>query len=65
VALPHTHQAVVDTLKAAVAEPTKMTAITISTRLRKTYFRALTAAAVFVSNRRRRDLPDATNARES
>ena len=42
-----------------VAEPTRTTAITISTRLRNTYLRALTAAAGWVSNRRRRE-PAAT-----
>lgn len=47
-------------LEAAAAEPTRITAITINARLRKVYLRALTAAAVLVSNRRRRDVPDAT-----
>src|SRR6516162_510520 len=37
VALPHTHQAVGVTSKAAVAVPTRTTAITISTRLRKAF----------------------------
>ena len=55
VALPHTHQAVGEILKAATAEPTRAIAITIRTFLRKAYLRALTAAAVLVSNRRRRE----------
>ena len=44
-----------DNLNAAVAEPIRTTAITISTRLRNLYLRALTAAACFSSNRRRRE----------
>jgi len=55
VALPQIHQALGESSNAAVAEPTRTTAIAISTRLRNTYLRALTAAAVLVSNRRRRE----------
>ncbi|CKS05861.1 Uncharacterised protein [Mycobacterium tuberculosis] len=59
-ALPQIHHATGVSSKAAAAEPTRITAITINARLRKVYLRALTAAAVLVSNRRRRDVPDAT-----